>query len=285
MATYYLGVSNIIIEEIRSASSDTLELSTAVKVLNADGGLHRAAETAYRQLGDRPKGERIPLNLGFKQIDVPNPTDDAPEGGTIYWSFVLVNKGNPDSRLEPALNTVANNIIDAPTSSGDVMTAVVGDLPGSAGLLNLFGGCDGVVAAQAWSLTAAELDHKTQPPGWTELVTYPGLDSGPFCGANSLYGVVFTNVEPIIPPPPKLVRIPRLVGMTRQAAEKWLVENELIPGIFALQETETYDPGTVVAQRTGEGQEVPVHSEVLLAIAVASRSKNGRNGGGGHKNP
>jgi hypothetical protein len=236
--------------------------------------------------GDHGTGKPISLNLGFKQVDVPDPTAEAPEGGTIYWSFVLVNKGNPDSRLEPALNAVANNIIDAETSSGDVMTDVVGNLPGSAGLVNLFGGCDGVVAAQAWSLTAVEMAEKAQPPGWAELVSYPGLDSGAFCGANSFYGVNYTNIEPSPPPPPPpLVRIPRLVGMTRQAAEEWLVEHELIPGIFGFQETELQDPGTVVAQRTGEGQEVPIHSEVLLVIAVLSRSKNGKPGGGGHQTP
>jgi hypothetical protein len=287
VATYYLGVREFSIGQIRSPNSDTLAASAAVRVLNAEGGLHNDWPAEFIALGDHHKGDNVPLNLAFKGVDVPDPAANAPDGGAIYWSFVLVNKGNPDNAiLQPALEGVANAIVAADTPSGDVMSEVVGGtLPGSQGLVDLFTSlCDGVVAAQAWSFTAAQLAQMTQPPvgAWTEAQPYPGLDSPTGCGANSQYSVVYTTQEPVMPPPTLLVTVPRVIGLPLATAEQDLVNYELQPRVASLYENERYDEAVIINQTPIAGSQVPKLTEVSLIVGVPEVPR--KKGGGGGKN-
>src|SRR5437588_3374068 len=96
MATYALRTTECHIAQIRSPQSDSLYATSAVRVMNAEGGLHHDWPAKSVALGDHGRGERVAINLSLDGIDVPDATAESPDGGAIYWSFLLVNKGQAD---------------------------------------------------------------------------------------------------------------------------------------------------------------------------------------------
>jgi hypothetical protein len=109
MDTYSFGIPDFHIAQIRSAHTDTLFASTALRVTNANGNLHHDWGSQTVGLGDHKAGEDWPLELIWTNVDVPDPTPDNPDGGAVYWTFLLVNNGHHDSGYA----AVANKAMDA----------------------------------------------------------------------------------------------------------------------------------------------------------------------------
>jgi hypothetical protein len=61
MAVYDFEIPGFHIEKIRSSQTDTLFASTALKVLNASGGLHHDYGAQAASLGDRKAGGGVGL--------------------------------------------------------------------------------------------------------------------------------------------------------------------------------------------------------------------------------
>ena len=172
MAKYTFGVPYCIINAIRSLETDTLIASAALRVMNAQGGLHHDwGATPSMDLGDFRAHSMVNANL-FSDVDVPDPTSDAPDGGAAYWSFILANAGH--AKDDPtvavtAINNAAAGVVGALVSSGNIMAELgAGLIVGAQALLQLLtANCDGLVAAFALGFTAAELAEMTpnQPAG------------------------------------------------------------------------------------------------------------------------
>jgi hypothetical protein len=189
MANYSLIIPSFDIKNTRAPVKDTLFASTSVKVMNASGGLHKdwGAQTAP-PLGDHDEGYVSLSPPLIWNVEVPGPTPEQPDGGAVYWSFLLVNKGHFNSAFAAVLSKAADVFAGA-LASGAGAPAGLGGL-GALGLQQLLGlltaDCDGVVAAGAFTFTAAELAGMV--PSQVSKDN-PGTDSSTGCGANSFYVV------------------------------------------------------------------------------------------------
>jgi PASTA domain len=227
MAQYTIGVPYCFIRAIRSLSTDTLAASMGLRVLNAQGALHHdlPAQSAIN-LGDHTANTNVSINLFYQDVDVPDPTPQFPDGGSISWSFILTNSGHTDSSaLVGALNNAANAVVGAFVGSGDITAEVAaGAIIGVQTLLQLLtANCDGVVAAVAVSLTAAELAQMTTGPiNWAHLVNCPGTDSSVGCGGNSNYDVHYVIANR------SLVTVPDLSGKSPAVAQQLVQQAGLL---------------------------------------------------------
>src|SRR5262245_24997192 len=97
MARYNFGIPHFRIHDTRSLRNDTLAGSMSLTVYNAQGGLHHMWPNQTVQLGDHRKLTTVQTPLLFQNVDVPDPTPNAPDGGSISWAFLLVNKGHLNS--------------------------------------------------------------------------------------------------------------------------------------------------------------------------------------------
>lgn len=202
-AVYTLRIPSFHISNTRALRNDTLSASTALKVMNANGGLHHDWQTQGVSLGDHKKGEDVALNLTWQNIDIPAPTPENPDGGAIYWSFLLVNKGHTDSAwvaaLEKAVDSVAqqlaNKAVAAIAGGGGLAWLISNSAQfGLQELMNvLTADCDGTVAAGAFAFTAAQLAEMAPNPNqsWNYPQNNPGTDSQHGCGANSDYQISY----------------------------------------------------------------------------------------------
>ena len=202
MATYTLHIPSFHIRQIRSAHTDTLFASTALKVMNANGSLHHDFGAQGAALGDHKAGGDVVLSLPWSNVDVPDPTPEAPDGGAAYWTFLLMNAGHVDSGYVTVLNkaadslagAVAGKLVDAGSVAGHVgvLVAFASILAAQEALNLLTADCDGQVAAGAFALTAAELNSMTSASG-SSVTTQnnPGSDSLAGCGENSNYDVTY----------------------------------------------------------------------------------------------
>jgi PASTA domain len=209
MAKYTFGVPYCIINAIRSLETDSLIASAALRVMNAQGGLHQDwGTTPSVNLGDFSAHSMVNTNLFFSDVDVPDPTSDAPDGGAAYWTFILANAGHAKddpTTAVTAINNAAAGVVGALVSSGNIMAEIgAGLIVGAQALLQLFtANCDGLVVAFAFAFTAAELAEMTaNPAGWAHVMNFPGTDSSPGCGGNSNYDAhyVIANVSSITVP-------------------------------------------------------------------------------------
>ena len=213
MANYTFGVPYCTIHAIRSVRTDTLIASAALRVMNAQGALHQDwGTTPAMDLGDFGPGSTVNTNLFYSNVDVPDATPDLPDGGAVYWSFILSNAGHAKddpTAAVTAINNAAAGVVGALVSGaiddGDVVGAIAaGVIIGVQGLLQLLtANCDGVVAAFALAFTAAELAVMTQnPANWPQVMNFPGTDSPPGCGGNSNYDghYVIANVPSVTVP-------------------------------------------------------------------------------------
>jgi hypothetical protein len=243
MAQYNLGIPSFRIHQIRSLLKDTLAGSMSLQVLNAQGALHHDWPTQSVNLGDYGPTTTVQTNLLYQNVDVPDPTPDAPDGGSIAWSFVLVNAGHVDySVLVGALNNAANAVVGALVSSGNVLAELVaGGIIGAQALVQLLtANCDGPVAALRLSFTAKELAQMTaDPANWLNDVNCPGTTSPVGCGSNSNYTVYYSMINTN-----SLVIVPDLIGKSPQAAK-------------ALAQQAGF-PFTTVSQYTGYRNQIPV---------------------------
>lgn len=210
MAIYTFGVPSFYINQIRSAHSDTLSASAALKVMNANGGLHQDWGSRAVTLGDHHAGDNVFLEMIWQDVDVPDPTPENPDGGAVYWTFLLVNKGDATSGWLDVLNkaadafagALADKVVTAASLAGGLgsLAALAGIL-GLQELINLFtANCDGVVASsQGFAFTARQLAELVANPNlaWSTTQDNPGTDSSVGCGANSDYHVNYLIQAPV----------------------------------------------------------------------------------------
>jgi len=218
MAQYNLGVPSFRIHQIRSLLKDTLAASMSLRVFNAQGALHHDWPTQSVNLGDYGSTTTVQTSLLYQNVDVPDPTSDLPDGGSISWSFVLVNAGHADySVLVGALNNAANAVAGALVSSGNILAELAaGGIIGTQALVQLLtADCDGPVAAFGLVITAKELAQMTaDPQNYLYQVDCPGTNSPVGCGSNSNYSVYYSMINTN-----SLVTVPDLIGKSPQVAK------------------------------------------------------------------
>jgi hypothetical protein len=203
MPFYTFSVPSFHISEVRSAHSDTLFASTALKVNNANGSLHLSFDPQGAALNDRKAGGGVDLPFMFKNVFVPPPTPENPDGGAVFWTFLLVNAGHTDSGFVAVLNkaadafagALAGKVIDAAASGLGVTSleflAGLGVVLGAQEVLNLFtANCDGQVASGSFAFTARQLAEMAQP-GATHPFSQAnhGSKFSDACGAGSEYEI------------------------------------------------------------------------------------------------
>jgi hypothetical protein len=205
MATYNFEIPHFVINEVRSPNDDTLVSSTALTVQNQFGGLHQHWDPKGVLYGDQGDGAILATGLLFEGVDIPDPTPDHPDGGSLCWSFTLTNSGHADSGFLAALNkltdaftgALADKTVDA-VEAGDVGAAfthflLTAGVAGAQEVINLLtANCDGGVASGAFEFTAANLAAMTAATGvWQVVRNNPGDNSPAGCGDNSNYDVAY----------------------------------------------------------------------------------------------
>jgi hypothetical protein len=205
MAIYDFEAPHFMINETRAADDDTLAGSMALTVKNELGALHHRWDAIGQSYGDRGDGSLLASGSMFDGVDVPGPTRDAPDGGSVCWTFTLGNKGHADDGFVQALNkltdgftgALADKTLDA-VQAGDVGAAFTtflldAGVVGAQEVVNLLvADCDGGVASAAFEFTAAELAQMTAAGGvWQVVKDNPGTNSPAGCGDNSGYQVAY----------------------------------------------------------------------------------------------
>jgi hypothetical protein len=203
MSFYSFSVPSFHITEVRSAHSDTLFASTALKVTNPNGSLHLSFDAQGAALNDRKAGGGVDLPFLFRNVDVPSPTPENPDGGAVFWTFLLVNAGNADREYVVVLNkaadafagALAGKVIDK-AAMGDIVASLeflagLGVVLGAQEALNLLtANCDGQVASGSFAFTARQLAEMVLPTATHDFsVPNPGSKSPAGCGANSQYEI------------------------------------------------------------------------------------------------
>jgi hypothetical protein len=225
MALYHFGTPYCFIHNTRALRNDTLFAAAALRVMNAQGGLHQDYPTTTISLGDHHNGVTVALDsLDFWNVDVPDPTPELPDGGAAYWTFLLTNAGHTDSAfvdvLKKAVDDFAQGVAGQIVSAGASLSLIL-EFAGLLGLQELINvltaDCDGVVGAFGLAFTAKQLAQMTTDP---VKVSCPGTDSPVGCGANSNYDVYYIVAPP--PPPAVIVTVPNVVRQSPTQARATL---------------------------------------------------------------
>jgi hypothetical protein len=270
MAQYNLGIPSFRIHQIRSLHRDTLAAAMSLRVFNAQGALHHDWPTQTVNLGDYGPATTVQTNLLYQGVDVPDPTSNLPDGGSISWSFILVNAGHADySVLVGALNNAANAVVGALVSSGNILAELAaGGIIGAQALLQLLTvSCDGPVAALGLVLTAKELAQMTaDPKNFLYTVNCPGTNSPVGCGANSNYDVSYEVIATS-----SLVTVPDLIGKSPQVAKAFAQQAG-----FSLTTVSSYTGPrnqipVVDDQFPAPGSQVPPGSSIEAVVIYPSR--------------
>jgi hypothetical protein len=234
-------------------------------------------------LGVHRTGEQVLDQLYFLNVDVPDPTSESADGGAIYWSLILANAGNPnDSTLVNAITSAADAVAGALIGTGNTYAIVVGGTIAGTDLLVrlLTGGCDGIVAAQNWAFTAAELANMASGGSvWNSVQNYPGTGSPVQCGAASNYDVnyVITSHAP--------VNAPNLVGRSYQDASSIAGKAGCWMEVIREQVSGRVDGPTVDYQYPGPDFLFPdsrIQNRIQVALAVPEGSSGSGSGGNHH---
>jgi len=278
MATYNLWVTSSVIEQIRSNDQDTLIASMGLQVMNSVGALHMSWPSKNMNLGTHVAGDAMDLYLLFQNVDVPDPTPEFPDGGAIYWNFLLVNAGEGDMpMIVQAATAAATGIASVIRVTGPVGIVVGSAIQGVAALASLLlTGCDGTVASQSWAFTAAQLAGMTSGEmGWNTMQNYPGSQSPLACGAPSSYDVNYTITAK------QAVRVPPLAG--QPAAEALHVASEAGLSMQIAREVATAqaDVVTVQGSQPAAGALVPFGTVLNVVVEIPEQGGGGVSGGGG----
>jgi len=221
MATYNLAVPYCYINEIRSPFNDTLVAATALTVMNAQGGLHHQWPAQSKFLGDHKHHTTVGIDLSYADVDVPDPTPEAPDGGAINWTFLLNNTTASTARINAEklvlsfTEAMVSKFIVPPVTIPNFLQDIAAW--GLQDLLTLLtpGACDGVVASLAVSKTAKELAQLTADP---VKANFPGTNSPVGCGSNSNYDVFYVIAGP--PAQPALTTVPQFEGQSPAGASQ-----------------------------------------------------------------
>jgi hypothetical protein len=79
MALYTFSIPRAHINQIRSAHTDTLFASTALRVMKANGSLHNDLGAQTVGLNEHKAGGDAFPNLQWVNVDVPDPTHENPD--------------------------------------------------------------------------------------------------------------------------------------------------------------------------------------------------------------
>lgn len=270
MGAYQLAVPFCYIHEIRSPLNDTLVASMGLRVMNAQGGLHMDYPPQSKQLGDHKHHTTVAVDLAYFDVDVPDPTPEAPDGGAIYWTLVLTNSASSGAVTDAEkiviglLKALADKTIDKPKSISDLLVDI--GLIGLEGALDLLtpGRCDGVVGQLSLNLTARQLAQMTSDP---VKMNCPGTDSPIGCGGNSNYDLYYFVAPP--PPPPVMVAVPNLLRQSPERARQLTEEAGLL---LATVEEKILPRGSsprVDSQQPEPGTQVQQGSKVTAVVAEA----------------
>jgi hypothetical protein len=205
MAIYNFTIPNFHIASMRSAHSDTLFATTSLVVANAGGGLHHDWGSQTVSLGDHHTNDTVNPNLAWTNVDVPDPTPENPDGGSVSWVFLLANNGHHPSGWVDLANKVADAWAGAlaQQSLQDLLSnktlqglAELGEWAGAEiaqEALNLLtADCDGQVAGGSFAWTASEVAQMVSAGTWQTTQDNPGSTSPAGCGDNSDYFVTYT---------------------------------------------------------------------------------------------
>jgi hypothetical protein len=267
MATYNLAVPYCFINEIRSPFNDTLVAAMALTVTNAQGGLHQQWPAQSKYQGDHKHHTTVAIDLSYADVDVPDPTPEAPDGGAINWTFLLTNTTASTARVnaEKLVLNFASALTDKFIMPPVTIPQFLEDLAawGVEELLGLLapGNCDGVVATLGVSKTAKELAQLTADP---VKVNCPGTDSHVGCGANSNYDVFYVIAGP--PPPPVLTTVPQFEGQSPATANQLANTAGLLLRTTIQHDLPRGRPAKVISQNPAAGTQVPQGSTVSLVI-------------------
>jgi hypothetical protein len=275
MALYNFGIPSFRIHDTRSLLKDTLVGSMSLRVSNAQGGLHHVLPDQTVNLGDHEKVTTVQTTLLYQDVDVPDPTPDLPDGGSITWGFLLVNKGHPNSDfvdlLKGGVDVVVQKLAEGVFADPFDLPAWVA-LAGALGLKDLlsvlFADCDGPVAVLGLSLTAAELAQMTADPNNSlNSILCPGIESPAGCGSNSKYTVVYRIINNN-----SLITVPDLVGKSPEAATALAQQAGLGISIINEPTGPKNQRPTVDNQFPDPGSRVPPGSSVEAFVIVPSRT-------------
>jgi len=279
MGQYSLIVPYTYINQIRSNDADTLVGSIGLRVMNAEGALHKDWPPQVASFGQFTAGRDVRMYLRYDNVDVPGPTDESADGGAIYWNFVLANAGNAaPADLINAISNTSSAVGSALLGTSNIVGEIVGGtILAAAKLMQLLtGGCDGIVAAQNWALTDKQLTAMTnKDPSWVNTQDYSGTSSPFYCGAKSDYKVSYQIASSGLG-----IRVPNVVHMPWPDAANRLSNAGLVPYITQSITSQTATEPTVAIQTPSPGTVLfaPL-TEVDLILLVPP--KGGGGGGGG----
>lgn len=192
---YTFTLESFKITDTRSRHNDTDFVSFTLLVNS--GNANGTPQTIKKSMGDVNNGVHL-VNLSFTNIVV-DPS------ASVVMNYLIVNSGHQspsqiESALEStgtslavkgatALGAVAGSFIPIP-ALGTLLGAGAGFLAGKlTGIINA--NCDGAVAAEQNTFSAADLLAKTAHGTFTQTTKHPGTDSPIGCGSNSVYYVTW----------------------------------------------------------------------------------------------
>jgi len=179
---FYVNLNNFVIVRTRARGNDTVHVSFSLKV----GG--KKYDTLFKHMGNRNDGVHT-VGLSFGPIDFP------PANTPVVLNYVLANVGHKDNNnaeFEKAAKAGSDQLINQMINRDigeDWKIKVLREVV-RFGLSLLFADCDGVVAADQIILNSDTL--KEWGYRHSETREYPGTDSAPGCGANSIYRVTWS---------------------------------------------------------------------------------------------
>ena len=198
---YKLTLDSFDIRNTRARHEDTNYVSLGATVVG--GGHQQHSRPQKKFLGNVNNGHHV-IGLHIDNIKV-EPNDK------LVMNYIMINSGhgkqNPNQvlgKLENASSTLIKKGADAAAAG---VGAVIGSsvIPGLGTVLGaaagwvvseiggaLFADCDGPVAVEQATFSAADLENRTQHGAFSHKTHHPGTDSPTGCGSNSSYDVTWT---------------------------------------------------------------------------------------------
>jgi hypothetical protein len=201
---YDVRFGSIQVRNTRSRGADTLYASIAVSV----NGVSRGPPAFFDGVSGRNFNNGFfPLfNAGREFIRVP--TGAVNDGDTLTVTYTLINSGSPvdAGNYRNAADAISTSACKSSSNEGDTSGwACIAARVGRFFVGWLVVNCDGLVAADSFTISGKELRERSQQPpglpmeglyGWGRSKTDIGSDSPQGCGSISNYRVDLFLVRP-----------------------------------------------------------------------------------------